>query len=168
MKALLVIYLFFLSGSLQAQKNLAIDAFRLGHFKRFHVMQNELMTYKLKGSMHKQTHVIVDMEDSVLFIETGESIRLDQVKKIIIDRSNFLTRMVSSFFRVAGIGYIVIDAVNSAVNSAGNAEPHIFKERVLVPGAILFAVGEVIHIANKKRIRIGRHGTLKIIDFSLK
>lgn len=127
-------------------------------------MQNEAMTYKLKGSTHKQTHVIMDMEDSVLFIETGEAIRLDQIKKVIFDRSNFLTRMVSSFFRVAGIGYIALDAINSA----GNAEPHIFKERVLVAGAVLFAVGEVIHIANKKRIRIGRHGTLKIIDLSLK
>lgn len=164
MKILLAIYVLFLAGSLQAQKDLAIDNFRLWHFKRFHVMQNEAMTYKLKGSTHKQTHVIMDMEDSVLFIETGEAIRLDQIKKVIFDRSNFLTRMVSSFFRVAGIGYIALDAINSA----GNAEPHIFKERVLVAGAVLFAVGEVIHIANKKRIRIGRHGTLKIIDLSLK
>lgn len=164
MKVLLILSLVLFMSRLPAQKQLAVDAFRLGYFKRFHVMQNERMTYKLKGSVHKQTHVILDMEDSVLYIETGESIRLNQVKKVIFDRSNFLTRMVSGFFRVAGIGYIALDAVNSA----GNAEPHIFKERVLIPGAILFAVGEVIHIANKKRIRIGRHGTLKIIDLSLK
>lgn len=147
-----------------AQKSLAIDLYTLGHFKRIHISQGEEMTYKLKGSSHKQTHILVDMEDSILYIETGESIRLDQVKCIIIDRSNFLTRMLASAFRIAGIGYISLDAFNNAINE----ETPVFKERVFVTGAILFVVGEFVHIANKRRIHPGRNRRLQILDFGLK
>ena len=163
MKCLFAICLWFLSNSLQAQKTLAIDVFTLGHFKRFHISQNNTMTYKLKGSTHRQTSVIVDMQDSALYLETGEAIYLKDIKKIIMDRSNFLTRKISSFFRVAGIGYIGIDAFNNSINS----ETPVFKERVLLVGAALFLVGEIIHIANKKRIKIGKNRTLKIIDYTL-
>jgi hypothetical protein len=164
MKLLLLVL--FCSGCFyqaHAQKSLAVDVLVLGHFKRFHIYQNEEMTFKLKGSSHKYRHRIVDMEDSVLYIETGESIRLDRIKSIIIDRSNFLTRMLASGFRAAGIGYIAIDAFNSAING----ETPVFKERVLAAGGALFVVGEIIHIANKRRLRPGKHTTLKVIDFGL-
>jgi len=147
-----------------AQKTLVLDVFTLGHFKRVHFYQDESITYKVKGKHHKETHTIIDMEDSILYIETGESIRLDQIKRIIIDRSNFLTRMLASGLRIAGIGYIGLDAFNNVLNS----ESPVFKERVLVTGAILLVVGEVIHIANKRRVRIGRNKRLQILDFSLK
>jgi hypothetical protein len=163
MKLLLV---FLCSGCLcsgLAQKSLAIDVFTLGHFKRFHVYQNEELTFKLKGSAHQYRHTLVDMEDSVLYIETGESIRLDRIKRIIIDRSNFLTRMLASGFRIAGIGYIGIDAFNNSING----ETPVFKERVLVVGAALFVVGEIIHVFNKRRLRPGRHTRLQIIDFGI-
>lgn len=164
MKMLLIIALVTSLGKLWSQKSLAVDVFTLGHFKRFHIYQNEEMTFKLKGSSHKYRHTLVDMEDSVLYIETGESIRLDQIKKIIIDRSNFLTRMLASGFRVAGIGYIGIDAFNNSIN----AEAPVFKERVLLVGAGLFVIGEIIHMANKRRLRPGRNTRLLIMDLSLK
>ncbi len=163
MKTLTIILICFSFGYCEAQKNLVIDVFTLGHFKRFHVSQNSAMTYKLKGSMHRETHTIVDMQDSTLYIETGEAIQLHEIKKIIIDRSNFLTRKVSSFFRIAGIGYIGLDAFNNSINR----ETPVFKERVLVVGAALFVVGEIIHIANKRRLKIGKNRTLKILDLSL-
>jgi hypothetical protein len=164
MKMLLIMALVTSLGKLWPQKSLAIDVFTLGHFKRFHVYQNEEMTFKLKGSSHKYRHTIVDMEDSVLYIETGESIRLDRIKSIIIDRSNFLTRMLASGFRIAGIGYIGLDALNNGINE----EMPVFKDRVLVAGACLFVAGEIIHIANKRRIRIGRNRRLQILDYNLK
>lgn len=163
MKALLLLFGLTWLYQASAQKSLAIDVFTLGHFKRIHIYQHETLTYKLKGSSHKQQHTIVDMQDSVLYIETGESIRLDQVKSIIIDRSNFLTRMLASGFRIAGIGYIAIDVFNSVKNG----DTPVFKERVLVAGACLFVLGEVIHIANKRRLHPGRNVRLQIIDLSI-
>lgn len=164
MKLLLLLFCFSCWCPAPAQKSLAIDVFTLGHFKRFHIYQNEEMTFKLKGSSHKYRHTLVDMEDSVLYIETGESIRLDRIKSIIIDRSNFLTRMLASGLRTAGIGYIGIDVFNSY----RNGDVPVFKERVLIAGATLFVVGEVIHIANKRRLRPGRNTRLQIMDLSLK
>lgn len=158
--------LLFCSGSFlwsMAQKSLIIDESRLGRFRRYHVYQNEELCYRLKGSSHKYRERIVDMQDSLLYLETGESIRLDRIKHIIIDRSNFLTRMLASGFRIAGIGYAGIDAFNNTINS----EVPVFKERVLIVGAGLFALGELIHIANKKHLRPGRHTDLKILDLSL-
>ncbi len=164
MKLLLLLFCFSCSFSCPAQKSLAIDVTTFGHFKRFHIYQNEPMTFKLKGSSQLHKHIIMDMEDSVLYIETGESIRLDRIKSIIIDRSNILTRMLAKAFRAAGIGYIGLDVFNSY----RNGDVPVFKERVLVAGAALFVVGEIIHITNKKRLRPGRHTTLKILDLSLK
>ncbi len=164
MKLLLLLFCFGCCYSGLSQKSLVADVFTLGHFRRFHIYQNEEMTFKLKGSSHKYRHTLVDMEDSVLYIETGESIPLGHIKSIIIDRSNFLTRMLASGFRVAGIGYIGIDAFNNSING----ETPLFKERVLVAGAGLFALGEIIHLLNKKTIRPGKHTTLKILDLSLK
>lgn len=145
-----------------AQKSLAIDVYRFGHFKRFHIYQNEQLVYTLKGSLDRHRHTLTDMEDSVLYIETGESVRLADIRSIIIDRSNFLTRMLASGLKVAGIGYILIDAANSA----GNQE-RIVKEQVLVPGLSLFAAGQLISLANKRRLRVGHFVTLKIIDLGL-
>ncbi len=164
MKLLFLLFCFSYWCPAPAQKSLAIDVFTLGHFKRFHIYQNEEMTFKLKGSSHKYRHTLVDMEDSVLYIETGESIRLDRIKSIIIDRSNFLTRMLASGLRTAGIGYIGIDVFNSY----RNGDVPVFKERVLIAGATMFVVGEVIHIANKRRLRPGRNTRLQIMDLSLK
>jgi hypothetical protein len=163
MKLLLVLFCSgcFYVGS--AQKSLVVDLYTLGHFKRIHFYQGESITYKLKGSWHKQIHTLSDMEDSILYIETGESVRLDQIKRIIIDRSNFLTRMLASAFRIAGLGYIGLDAFNNGIN----AESPVFKDRVLVPGAILFVVGECIYVANKRRIHIGKNRRLQIMDFGL-
>lgn len=164
MKAIAICIIFLSSFCYcSAQKNLVADVFTLGHFKRYRIAQNTVMTYKLKGSSRRERHTLVDMNDSTLYIETGEAIQLNQVKKIIIDRSNFLTRKLSSFFRVAGVGYIALDAINSGINS----DKEIFRERVLLVGGSLFLVGEIIHIANKKRISIGKNRTLKIIDLSL-
>lgn len=164
MKLLLLLFCFSCWCPAPAQKSLAIDAFTLGHFKRFHIYQNEEITFKLKGSSHQYRHTPMDMEDSTLYIETGESIRLDRIKRITIDRSNFLTRMLASGFRTAGIGYIGIDAFNNSING----EMPVFKERVLLVGAGLFVIGEMIHVANKRRLRPGKHTTLKILDLSLK
>lgn len=162
-RLLVVLYLLACVHIAGAQKSLTIDLFTLGHFKRIHLYQNDQITFKLKGSSHKRTHTLVDMADSVLYIETGEAIRLNQIKSIIIDRSNFVTRMLASGFRIAGAGYVAIDAFNNAVNG----EAPVFKERVLVVGAGLFVLGEVIHLANKKRIRPGKNRTLQILDLSL-
>ncbi len=160
---LFIIFMIACFKEFKAQEFLAIDVFTLGHFKRFEISQNDQMTYKLKGSSHRQTHTIVDMEDSTIYIETGESIQLKEIKKIITDRSNFLTRIVSNFFRIGGAGYIGLDAFNNAING----EAPVFEERTLVIGASLFAMGEIIHLANKKRIRVGKHARLKILNLSL-
>lgn len=164
-RLLVVLYLLACVPVARAQKALTIDVFTLGHFKRIHLYQNDQITFKLKGSSHKRTHTLMDMDmaDSILYIETGEAIRLNQIKSIIIDRSNFVTRMLASGFRVAGVGYVAIDAFNNAINE----EAPVFKERVLVAGAGLFAVGEIIHLANKQRIRPGKNRALQILDLSL-
>lgn len=161
---LVVLYLLGYAHTALAQKSLTIDVFTLGHFKRIHLYPNDQITFKLKGSSHKRTHTLMDMADSILYIETGEAIRLNQIKSIIIDRSNFVTRMLASGFRIAGAGYAAIDAFNNAKNG----EVPIFKEEVLVVGASLFALGEIIHLANKQRIRPGKNRTLQILDLSLK
>lgn len=147
-----------------AQKSLAIDIAYPWRFKRLHIYQGELMTFRLKGDRHLYRHTLVDMQDSVLYIETGESIRLDRLRCIIIDRSNFLTRMLASGFRTAGIGYVAIDAFNNSING----ETPVFKERVVLTGAGLFLVGQAIRIANKKRLRTGRYTSLKVIDLGVK
>jgi len=152
----------FYNGMAQ-QKNLLIDVFTLGHFKRYHISQNAVFTYKLKGSSHRQRHTLVDMSDSTLYIETGDSIRLDEIKKIIIDRSNFLTRQISTKFRIAGVAYIGLIAFN---NARSDSSP-ILDNTTLLVGASIFLVGEIAHIANKKRIRIGKNRILKIVDLSL-
>ncbi len=157
-----LIILFVFCYHLHAQKILVIDVFTLGHLKRFHISQNTSITYKVKGSVYRQTNTLTDMQDSALYFETGELIYLKDIKKIIINRSNFLTRKLSTFFRLAGIGYIAIDAFNNSINN----ESPIFKEQVLTVGMVLFLIGEVIHIANKKRIKINKNHTLKIFDLS--
>jgi len=161
--ALFIIFLSSCYNCIAQQKNLLIDVFTLGHFKRYHISQNSAFTYKLKGSSHRQTHTLVDMSDSTLYIETGEAIHLTDVKKIIIDRSSFLTRQISTKFRIAGVAYIGMIAFN---NARSDDSPILDKTTLLV-GASIFLVGEIAHVANKKRIRIGKNRTLKIVDLSL-
>ncbi len=157
---ILVLFIIVFDVQAQAQKFLAVDVYRLGTFKRFCIYRETVIKYKLKGSHRIQRDSLVDMKDSILFLNDGSTIRINEIKFIVVDRSYFWLKLLRRVLTTAGIGFIALDAFNNAINS----ESPVFKERVLVIGGSLFVAGQLLKATEKKRIRPGRNRRLHVID----
>lgn len=152
-----------MTGSVIAQKSLCIDLYRLGHFKRLHIYQHQVITYKLKDSRYTYRDTLADMAgDSTLVMADGESVRLSQISLIKIDRSNWLLRKL---YRTGIIGGIFIVAIDAA-NNIGNERPTVVDKPFIIAGASMVAAGFILKYACTRRIRPGKHTVIRIIDIS--
>lgn len=159
--AALLLFVFPVSAGL-AQKLLAIDLYRLGHFKRLHIYQHGAITYKLKDSRYKYRDTIADMGDSMLTMTNGEIIKLNEIRMIETDRSNWLLRKLAGTGIWGGIFIVAIDAVNNI----GNQRPTIVDPPFIVVGTAMVATGLLIKVCGKRRLRPGKNTRLKILDLS--
>lgn len=153
-----------LASSAAAQKSLCIDLYRPAHFKRLHIYQREVITYKLKDSRYTYRDTIVDMGDSMLIMADGESIALNRISLIKIDRSNWLLRKL---YRTGIIGGIFIVAIDAA-NNIGNERPTVVDKPFIIVGSSMVAAGFILKYFCTRRVRPGKHTLLRIIDISPK
>jgi hypothetical protein len=158
--------LFFLVS--HAQNVLMLDVYKpWGGMKRIHYYPKDEIGLKIKELRHTFRGRILIIHDSSIVIvgrEGIDSISIKQIRMIVTDRSNWLTRAFSSFFRTAGVGVIILDTFNNVINN----ESQLIKPRIVITGASLFAAGMILKLYGTKRYRIGKNKILRIINTSPK
>ena len=163
-KFLIIILLAGLSLTSKSQVSLAIDLYRLGHFKRLHIYPNEPIVYKLRGSNTLRHDVFLGGKDSLIYMGSGDVVKLSEIKKLVIDRSNWLVRKLYKTGIRGGIFIMAIDAANNI----GNNRPTIVDTPFLEVGGAMIATGFLIKFLSKRHLHPGENTRLQIIDLSLR
>ena len=169
MKVLAILILSFYISSLYAQvsninalthKFLALDIYKVNSVKRIKFYENDKIIVKVKTYQGKFKGVITNLNDTGLTLDNTMIISYNDIKKILIDKSNFLIRLTGNFIRVAGGGYILLDVVNNLINS----DSPIINIRTVIIGCSLIVTGGAIRWLSVSRYKIDKRHTIKFID----
>lgn len=167
MRRLLPIFLVSLfSVSISAQNFLAFDIYRPFGMKRIHYYPKDKFSCKVKGSKKKYSGVIQLISDSNLILSSKkhtDTVEINKIRMVLVDRSNYLTRSFQHCFYIAGPGIIALDSFNNLINS----ESQIVKPRVVKTGIGLVISGLLLKLYETKRHRIGKRKILKVMNTSI-
>jgi len=159
---ILFFILFGFSVEITAQSNrfLSLDIERISTTKRIKFYEKDKISLKIKGSKHKIKGIIVSINDTSIFIDSTETVLIKNIRKILVDKSNYLTHAASIFISGCGVGYVGLDALNNVIN---NDKPILRCVDVQI-GLGLLAVGQAFRIFSIKRYTINKKHRLKFID----
>lgn len=162
MKLLLFIFLI-LSLNVQSQKILRINRVYFNSFKTSELFMNDVLEYKLKGQHRYKTAKIVGLQDSLIILSNDSIIKLSQIKSIKLKANHRLTKLFSSAFIYAGVGLLLVDSFNNAINDTSP----ILRQETAIVSVSLVSVGIIISQIGIKRIRLNNRNTIKIIDLTI-
>lgn len=146
-----------------AQKFLAVDQDGLFRFKRTRVYALDEISFKCEGYYKKIKDTIVGFSDSLIFLKNHEPVSVNQIRKINLDRSNWLIRKVYKTAIVGSVYLLLIDAGNNVANK----NPTVVDRPFIIICSSMMAGGLIIKFVSVKRIKIGNRTRIKIIDLSL-
>jgi hypothetical protein len=161
MRKFLLLFISFnlLAGFCFGQRFLALDVYGISRLKRIKFFPGDEIRFKMKNDHTLYKGEITVLGDSSFDIE-GMNVPLKIVTRIYVDKGNFLTKDIASFLFDAGVGFIILNTLNNALN---NITPILDKRAVIIGGSLALA-GEAMRLSAKKRYRIGENRQLKIID----
>ena len=151
-----------MSTVMQAQPKLKIVFTRLGFLKKYEILQNDVIRYKLKGEREFVTGKILALKDSSIIFE-ADSVGLNQIKMIRIKNENYHSKLFQKLFLVGGIGYPFLTVVNNSLNQVN---PILSEKSAIVSASFLMA-SFIIYRSRIKRIRFTEDKLIKIenIDY---
>ncbi|MFL5754121.1 MAG: hypothetical protein ACJ76F_11985 [Bacteroidia bacterium] len=138
-----------------------MDISRVTGFKRIKFSANDHFCFRLKNSRKKYCGTIEGLGDSLIVFK-GRTVGIDEIAMVYRDRSNFVTRGLSTFFIGLGIGFVSLDSFNNFINN----ERPIVKQQALIESASFLAAGLLLKKLGLKRYRIGKRRSLRILDIS--
>lgn len=153
LKYFLPFFLLLFSLEVLGQKYLLMD--KIGGKQRREYYPGEELTFRLKGENHYNTVTIKDLQDSLIILDEGV-ININEIHTIKRNRRSLTPKL-----RVAGVGLILIDQINSVVVSG---EPFVLSSGVLIAGGSLVAISYIIDLSRKRKFKIRGNRRLKIID----
>lgn len=162
MKALLHSLLLLVCSGALAQNALEIDIVRFNKLKTVQLYTGSPIEYKAKGEHRYRIHRMVALHDSLIIFENDSSISLSQIKAIKLRNANHLYPLFSGFFVTGGILFAGLDTFNNLINN----QPKLVDERAVIAGASLVTLGLLVKQLAIKRVRIGKHTSLRILDLS--
>ena len=162
MRFIVIFILFLFSGEIYAQSNrfLSLEIERISTTKRIKIYEQDKIMFKVKGSRHKYKGIMVSVNDTSIVIDSTETILIKNIRKILVDKSNYLTHAASIFISGCGIGYVGLDALNNVIN---NDKPVLRWVDVQI-GVGLLAIGQAFRVFAIKRYTINKKHRLRFID----
>jgi len=158
------IILFFvcISGFSFSQETLQILYTRFGSLKRYQLHTGDILTYKIKGERKFYSGRIVHLQDSTIFFENSDELKLSQLKRVRFKKNNHLIDAFQRAFLIAGFGFIIIDTFNNMILD----RPAIINQKAVVVSAALLTASLLLKRMSYKKIRITKRKTLRISNFN--
>ncbi|MDQ3536147.1 MAG: hypothetical protein M3421_11035 [Bacteroidota bacterium] len=155
--SLAIIFMFF---EVLGQRYLLMD--KIGGRQRREFYPGNELKFKLKGEDHFNTAQIIHLQDSLIIFYEGV-INVKDIKTIKTPRrtSSILGVSRTAKIRIAGIGLIIIDQINTIVVAG---EPFSISSGVFIVGGSLVAFSYIIDLSQKNKFKIRRNRRLRIID----
>ncbi len=127
---------------------------KLGKVKRIRYYVGSTIEFKLKGDPNLYRTPIEAIKDSsVVIYET--IIPLSQFSSIYIRPKRPFSRILSTFFMIAGVGYFALDTVNNEFSPTGGT--------LMTSGALVVPSLALLLTLKKRRIKLNNQNFLKTI-----
>ena len=139
---------------------MSLDVEHKSTTRRIKLYIQDKISFKVKQDNKKYKGIITDVTDTSLTLDSITSVPYKNISKILVDNSNYLTRSASAFLTGCGIGYVVLDAFNNAINK----DKPILRLLDIEIGVGLVIVGQAIKILSIKRYKINSKHRIKFID----
>lgn len=146
-----------------AQQFLALDVSRVTGFKRIKYYIGDEITFKLKDSHKKQNGKIVSFGDSLFQLENKTIVNIKEIKVIYRNNANFVTHGLSRFCLIFGPGFLGLDTFNNLINK----RKPLINDMAVKEGAAFVGGGLILKNMMKRRYKLGKKKTIKIVDLSL-
>jgi len=139
---------------------MSLDVEHKSTTRRIKFYIQDKISFKVKQDNKKYKGIITDVTDTSLTLDSITTVPYKNISKILVDNSNYLTRSASAFLTGCGIGYVVLDAFNNAINK----DKPILRLLDIEIGVGLVIVGQAIKILSIKRYKINSKHRIKFID----
>lgn len=146
-----------------AQQFLALDVSRVTGFKRIKYYIGDEITFKLKDSHKKQKGKIVFFSDSLFQLEDKTYVNIDNIKVTYRNNANFVTNGLGRFCLIFGPGFLGLDTFNNLINK----RKPLINEIAVKEGAAFVGGGLILKNMMKRRYKIGKRKSIKIVDLSI-
>ena len=165
-RALIAMILFlFLSGTYCfGQQFVALDVTKVNGFKRIKYYIGDEIRYKNAENNRRYKGKIVALSDSLIVFENKTVVNIKDIKVVYRDNANFVTRSLARFCLVFGPGFLGLDTFNNLIN---RRKP-IVNDLAIQEGAAFVGAGLILDNMMKKRYKIGKRRSIKIMDLDFK
>lgn len=152
-----------ITGNCFAQQFLALDVSRLTGFKRIKYYLGDEITFKLKDGHKKQKGKIIAFSDTTFQLENKTFVNIKDIKAIYRNNENFVTHGLARFCLVFGPGFLGLDTFNNLINK----RKPLINDMAVKESAAFVGGGLIFKNMMKRRYKIGKRKSIKVIDLSL-
>ena len=153
---LLILYTFLSAAS--AQKTLLFE--KVGTSSRYaYHLGDDIKVRTLKQNQVLRSY-LWGITDTTLTIGPRNTISIFDIGAFY--RNHHFPKLMTSFFFIAGAGYLIIDSFNNLIN-----KEQVFVPQTMIISASLIGVSMAIILLGQKKCRIGIRWKLKIMDINL-
>lgn len=146
------------------QRFVAMDVSRITGFKRIKYYIGDDIRYKTIETNKRYKGKIVALSDSLIFFENKSFVNIKDIKVVYRDNANFVTRGLGRFFLIFGPGFLGLDTFNNLINK----RKPIINDLAVQEGAAFTGAGLILDNMMKRRYKIGKRRSIKIMDLDLK
>ncbi|MDP2388439.1 MAG: hypothetical protein Q8M29_18845 [Bacteroidota bacterium] len=158
------LWLFFSGINCYGQRFIAMDVSKVTGFKRIKYYIGDDIRYKTVETNKRYKGNIVALSDSLIFFENKTVVNIKDIKVVYRDNANFVTRGLARFCFVFGPGFLGLDTFNNLINK----RKPIINDLAVQEGAAFIGAGLILDNMMKRRYKIGKRRSIKIMDLDLK
>jgi hypothetical protein len=138
---------------------MSLDIKKAGTVKRIKFYENDKIIFKVKTYKGRFKGTITSLSDTALVMDSM-IIMYKDITHILIDQSNWSTKVSRKFLMTAGGLYMSLDIVNNLINS----NVPVVNPRTIVIGVALIIIGQSIKWLSIKHYKINKNHRIKYID----
>ncbi len=161
---IMILFLLSLGSYCYGQRFVAMDVSRIIGFKRIKYYIGDDIRYKDAETNKRYKGKIVALSDSLIFFENKSFVNIKDIKVVYRDNANFVTRGLGRFCLLFGPGFLGLDTFNNIINK----RKPIINDLAVQEGAAFVGAGLILDNMMKRRYKIGKRRSIKIMDLDMK
>lgn len=147
---------------LESNRFMSLDIKKVGTVRRIKFYENDNIILKVKRYKGRFKGTITSLSDTALIMDSMIILYKD-ITKVLVDNNNYVTSITKKFLRSSGALYMLLDAVNNAINS----NTPIINPRTVIIGVSLIVIGQSVKWLSIKHYKINSRHRIKFIDDTL-
>jgi hypothetical protein len=129
---------------------------------KYEIYTNDVIEYKLKGEHHYKKDIVLNMNDSCLYLEKDSLLNFSKIKAVRFHRDSHLLGTINGVCYIAGVGYVSLNLINNLILQ------HSFKvdPKAIYVSAAFVVAGIILQIIRVKHVRIKHNTAVRVVTRS--